>query len=79
SKAKDYKGSQELTVEAFKLSIKFEDEFLSDKRILFSDIKSKIGYDKKSLSKRKTAKNAPSSNEVLDNMKPAFFKRHSVC
>ncbi|BBV53855.1 site-specific integrase [Citrobacter portucalensis] len=79
SKAKDYKGSQDLTVEAFKLSIKFEDEFLSDKRVLFSDVKSKIGYDKKSLSKRKTAKNAPSSNEVLDNMKPAFFKRHSVC
>lgn len=79
SKNKDYQKAQDLTVEAFKLSIKFEDEFLSDKRVLFSDIKSKIGYDKKSLSKRKTAKNAPSSNEVLDNMKPAFFKRHSIC
>lgn len=79
SKNKDYQKSQELTVEAFKLSIKFEDEFLSDKRVLFSDVKSKIGYNKKSLSKRKTAKNAPSANDVLNNMKPAFFKRHSVC
>lgn len=78
SKAKDYEKSRALIKEAFHLSIKFEDEFLSGNKITFSDVKDRHSYEHKSLSKRKTAKNAPSVDVVFSKMKPVFFKQHAV-
>lgn len=78
SKAKDYESANRLTKEAFYLAIKFEDEFLSDNKITFSDVQDRHSFERKSLSKRKTAKNAPSVDEVFDKMKPAFLKQHAA-
>lgn len=78
SKAKDYDKARALTKEAFFLSVKFEDEFLSQNKITFKDLKDRHGYEYKSLSKRKTAKKAPSADVVFSSMKDGFFNNHAV-
>ena len=65
-RSKDYATGKKLIQDAFKLAIKFEDEFLSDSRILFNDVKSQDGFKKVSFSKKKGLKKAPSPDFVLD-------------
>lgn len=78
AKAKDYEKSRSLIKEAFLLSVKFEDEFLSQNKITFKDLKDRHGYEYKSLSKRKTAKKAPSADVVFSSMKSVFLNNHAV-
>lgn len=80
-RSKDYEVSKKITQEAFKLAIKFEDEFLSDKRIIFNDVKNKDGFKKVSFSKRKGLKKAPSPEAVLNNLElnNKMYNRHALC
>ncbi|WP_200791509.1 hypothetical protein, partial [Klebsiella pneumoniae] len=50
---------------AFKLAVKFEDEFLSENRIIFNDVKNKKGFKRVSFSKKKGLKKAPSADEII--------------
>jgi len=79
-RSKDYATGKKLTQDAFKLAIKFEDEFLSENRILFNDVKSKEGFKKVSFSKKKGLKNAPSADVVLNDLasNKAVYDRHSL-
>ncbi|EKS4578805.1 site-specific integrase [Salmonella enterica] len=68
------------TYEAFKKAYIFEDDFLSDKRLIFSESKSVNGYKSASHSKKKTMKKAPSENEILTKMNESnkIYDRHSL-
>lgn len=79
-RSKDYEAGKKLIQEAFKLAIKFEDEFLSDNRILFNDVKSKEGFKKVSFSKRKGLKKAPSPDDILNDLalNNKIYERHSL-
>ncbi|EEI2597433.1 site-specific integrase [Salmonella enterica] len=79
-RSKDYDTGKKLTQDAFKLAIKFEDEFLSDNRILFNDVKSQEGFKKVSFSKKKGLKKAPDPDVVLNGLelKKDLYNRHSL-
>ncbi|EAM8287861.1 site-specific integrase [Salmonella enterica] len=79
-RSKDYEAGKKLIQEAFKLAIKFEDEFLSDNRILFNDVKSQEGFKKVSFSKKKGLKKAPDPDVVLNGLelKKNLYDRHSL-
>lgn len=79
-RSKDYEAGKKLIQEAFKLAIKFEDEFLSDNRILFNDVKSQEGFKKVSFSKKKGLKKAPDPYVVLNGLelKKNLYDRHSL-
>ncbi|MEZ6479204.1 hypothetical protein SL939_28755, partial [Klebsiella pneumoniae] len=57
-KSKDYDLGKKKIQEAFKLAVKFEDEFLSENRIIFNDVKNKKGFKRVSFSKKKGLKKA---------------------
>lgn len=79
-RSKDYETGKKLTQDAFKLAIKFEDEFLSENRILFNDVKSQEGFKKVSFSKKKGLKKAPAADVVLNGLelKKYLYDRHSL-
>lgn len=79
-RSKDYDTGKKLIQDAFKLAIKFEDEFLSDNRILFNDVKSQEGFKKVSFSKKKGLKKAPDPDVVLNGLevKKDLYNRHSL-
>lgn len=79
-RSKDYDTGKKLTQDAFKLAIKFEDEFLSDNRIIFNDVKSQKGFKKVSFSKKKNLKKAPDPDVVLNGLelKKDLYNRHSL-
>jgi len=79
-RSKNYDVGKKLTQDAFKLAIKFEDEFLSENRILFNDVKSQKGFKKVSFSKKKGLKKAPAADFVLKELelKKDLYNRHSL-
>jgi len=79
-RSKDYETGKKLIQEAFKLAIKFEDEFLSENRILFTDVKSQEGFKKVSFSKKQGLKKAPNPDVVLNGLelKKDLYDRHSL-
>lgn len=79
-RSKDYETGKKLIQEAFKLAIKFEDEFLSENRILFTDVKSQEGFKKVSFSKKQGLKKAPSPDFILNGLelKKDLYNRHSL-
>lgn len=64
-KAKDYDLGKKKIQEAFKLAVKFEDEFLSENRIIFNDVKSQKDFKRVSFSKRKGLKKAASEEDII--------------
>lgn len=80
TRSKDYDAGKKLIQSAFKLAIKFEDEFLSEDRVVFNDVKSKEGFEKVSFSKKKGLKKAPSAEMVLNDLSSnkSLYDRHSL-
>ncbi|MBZ4359506.1 hypothetical protein LAM19_24955, partial [Mycobacterium tuberculosis] len=64
-KSKDYELGKKKIQEAFKLAVKFEDEFLSENRIIFNDVKNQKGFKRVSFSKRKGLKKAASEEDII--------------
>lgn len=79
-RSRDFETGKKLIQEAFKLAIKFEDEFLSENRILFNDVKSQEGFKKVSFSKKQGLKKAPDPDVVLNclELKKDLYNRHSL-
>lgn len=83
-KAKDYDLGKKKIQEAFKLAVKFEDEFLSENRIIFNDVKNQKGFKRVSFSKKKGLKKAPSADEIIksfsvnDNISDRYALAFSV-
>ena len=80
TRSKDYDAGKKLIQNAFKLAIKFEDEFLSEDRVVFNDVKSKEGFEKVSFSKKKGLKKAPSAEMVLNDLSSnkSLYDRHAL-
>lgn len=66
---KEYKEARAILLDAFKMAVKFEDEFLSENRIVFDDLKGVQGFKRVSFSKKKGLKKAASSEDIIKSFR----------
>lgn len=62
---KDFDKRNKLFADAFKMAIKFEDEFLSENKIVFSDVSGQKDFKRVSFSKKKNLKKAASAEDII--------------
>lgn len=68
-KKKEYKEARAILLDAFKMAVKFEDEFLSENRIVFEDLKSIQGFKRVSFSKKKGLKKSASAEDIIKSFR----------
>ncbi|HBN5914632.1 TPA: site-specific integrase [Escherichia coli] len=75
---KDYDSMKKSTMEALKLSVVFQYQFLSHEKITFSDVKTKDNYKKQVRSKKKDLKNLVEYSDMVNSLNPIQKEKYSI-
>lgn len=76
--SKDYEGMKKATLDALKLAVVFQYQFLSHEKITFNDVKTKSDYKKKHRSKKKNLKNLVEYGVMIDSLNDSQKDKYSV-